>query len=164
MGRRAAKRDTVRVHYTGRLRDGTVFDSSRASRLSRDSRRATLAQGQTGEPLEFVLGAGQVIPGLEQAIIGMHVNERKMVEILPDQAYGKYIPEFVKVVPRSQLNLGIDLQEGMVLELKTGSGPAIQITVTEITDTTVTLDANHPLAGETLFFELELMGISQDDE
>ncbi|RMG45639.1 MAG: peptidylprolyl isomerase [Acidobacteria bacterium] len=148
MLQRAEKGNTVWVHYTGRLKDGTIFDSSRT--------------GQ--EPLQFVIGTGTVIPGFERAVIGMRVGEKKTVQIPPEQAYGEYVEEFVKIVPRSQLNVDFDLQEGMSLELHTESGRVIPITVTEVTDTTVTLDANHPLAGQTLFFEIELVAISQDEK
>lgn len=148
MLQRAEKGNTVWVHYTGRLKDGTIFDSSRT--------------GQ--EPLQFVIGTGTVIPGFERAVIGMRVGEKKTVQIPPEQAYGEYVEEFVKIVPRSQLNVDFDLREGMSLELHTESGRVIPITVTEVTDTTVTLDANHPLAGQTLFFEIELVAISQDEQ
>lgn len=148
MLQRAEKGNTVWVHYTGRLKDGTVFDSSRI--------------GQ--EPLQFVIGTGTVIPGFERAVIGMRVGEKKTVQIPPEQAYGEYVEEFVKIVPRSQLNVDFELREGMSLELHTDSGRVIPITVTEVTDTTVTLDANHPLAGQTLFFEIELVAISQDEK
>ncbi len=148
MLQRAEKGNTVWVHYTGRLKDGTVFDSSRT--------------GQ--EPLQFVIGTGTVIPGFERAVIGMRVGEKKTVQIPPEQAYGEYVEEFVKIVPRSQLNVDFELREGMSLELHTDSGRVIPITVTEVTDTTVTLDANHPLAGQTLFFEIELVAISQDEK
>jgi peptidylprolyl isomerase len=161
MLQRATKGSTAQVHYTGRLKDGTIFDSSRASHAP-VGETSTLELGGRGEPLEFVVGTGSVIPGFETAVIGMLVGDKKTVEIQPQDAYGEYIEDFVKVVPRSQLHVGFDVQEGMTLELHTEAGRVIPITVTEVTDTTVTLDANHPLAGQTLFFDIELVAILPD--
>lgn len=160
MIQRAVKGSTVRVHYTGRLKDGTIFDSSRPRPSTSVSGATTSESDKQYEPLEFVVGAGNVIPGFDNAVNGMYVGEKKTVEIPPEDAYGAYIQEFVKVVPQSQLNLDFDLQEGMILELHTESGHVIPITVTEVTETTVTLDANHPLAGQTLFFDIELVAIA----
>ncbi|GBC78766.1 FKBP-type peptidyl-prolyl cis-trans isomerase SlyD [bacterium HR08] len=143
MSQRAERGSIVRVHYTGRLRDGSIFDSS-----------------EGGEPLEFVIGAGMVIPGFERAVIGMQVGEKKTVEIPPEEAYGTYIEEFVKEVPRSELHVDFELVEGMTLELHTESGRVIPITVAKLTEETVTLDANHPLAGQTLIFDIELVSIA----
>lgn len=158
---RATKGDTVRVHYTGRLKDGTVFDSTWLN-PSAPFGGATLSERQAaGEPLRFTLGAGDVIPGFDHAVQGMRVGERKTVEIPPEEAYGEYIEEFVRVVPRSQLQVDFDLYAGMVLQLHTESDRVIPIMVTEVTETTVTLDANHPLAGQTLFFDIELVAIDQ---
>ncbi|MBI3950628.1 MAG: peptidylprolyl isomerase [Acidobacteria bacterium] len=159
MTQRAVKGNTVRVHYTGRLKDGTIFDSSRASHSPISETSASEPSGNDG-PLEFVIGGGTVIPGFDNAVNGMHVGDKKLVEIPPEEAYGEYVQEFVKVVPRSQLNLDFDLKEGMFLELHTEAGRVIPITVTEVTETTVTLDANHPLAGQTLFFDIELASIA----
>jgi peptidylprolyl isomerase len=159
MLQRATKGSTVRVHYIGRLKNGTIFDSSRGSGVGLITESGHPDQGHQSEPLEFIIGAGMVIPGFEQAVIGMHVGEKKTVEIPPDQAYGEYVEEFVKMIPRSQLNLDFDVQEGMLLELHTDSGRVIPITVTRVTETMVTLDANHPLAGETLFFDIEVLSV-----
>lgn len=160
MSQRAVKGSTVRVHYTGRLKDGTVFDSSRPNPSAPAAKIIGSEPDEVSEPLEFVIGAGSVIPGFEKAVTGMQVGDKKTVEIDSEEAYGEYVQEFVKVVPRSQLDLDFDLQEGMALELHTESGRVIPITVTEVTEATVTLDANHPLAGQTLFFDLELVAIS----
>lgn len=142
MAARAEKGSVVRVHYTGRLRDGFIFDTSRVS-----------------EPLEFVIGSGMVIPGFERAP-GDAGGREKDVEIQPEDAYGPYIEEFVKEVPRADLHVDFPLEEGMTLELHTESGRVIPITVTHVTSDTVTLDANHPLAGQTLIFDIELVSVS----
>lgn len=133
--------DTVRIHYTGTLDDGTVFDSS---------------EGQ--EPLEFTLGSGEVIPGFEQAIQGMQPGQKKEVTILSGDAYGAHNSEWVLVVDREELPEHIDPEIGQQLQLSQG-GQSFVVTVTEVTGENVTLDANHPLAGKDLTFELELVEI-----
>jgi peptidylprolyl isomerase len=134
--------DTVRVHYTGTLDDGTVFDSS------------------TGrEPLEFTLGEGQVIAGFEEAVTGMEVGETKASRIDADEAYGSRRDDLLLDVPREQIPAEIDLQIGQQLTLQQPNGQAVPVTVAELSDETVTLDANHPLAGEALTFELTLVEI-----
>ncbi len=135
--------DSVKVHYTGTLDDGTVFDSSVGN-----------------EPLEFTLGSGQVIEGFEGAILGMQVGESKVVEIPPDQAYGERSDALVQVVARDQVNLGVEPETGMEVEMQTDDGSSIPLLITAISDTTITFDANHPLAGEQLKFELTLVEIS----
>ena len=134
--------DTVRVHYTGTLEDGTVFDTS----LQR-------------EPLEFELGAGEMIPGFEQAVLGMHLGEIETVMIPPEQAYGPYRDELVQAVPRDQFPPGIEPAVGMVLQQTEPDGSVLLITIIEVTESTVTLDANHRLAGKTLTFEIELVEV-----
>lgn len=133
--------DTVRVHYTGRLADGTVFDSS---------------QGR--EPLEFTLGQGQVIPGFEQAITGMEPGGEQTVTIPSDQAYGERRGDLVFAVPRAQFPPDLDPQPGQQLQVQQGANVAV-VTVHDVTDEAVTLDANHPLAGHDLTFELSLVEI-----
>lgn len=135
----AQKGDTVRVHYTGRLANGDVFDSSAG-----------------GEPLEFQVGAGQVIPGFDEGVHGMSVGDKKTIEIEADDAYGQRVEQLVNQVPRAGLNLGDTQPEvGMNLIMHVADGQEIPITITEVTDTYVTLDANHPLAGERLIFDVE---------
>jgi len=134
--------DTVKVHYTGTLDDGTQFDSS----VGKD-------------PLEFTLGQGQVIPGFEEAIIGMKIGESKTVNIPAAEAYGEYRDDFVMEVSRDELAEDIDPMVGMQLELKTTDGNSIIARIIEVTDTMLTLDANFPLAGEDLTFEIELVSI-----
>ena len=135
--------DKVLVHYTGKLQDGTVFDSS-ADR----------------QPLEFALGSGQIIPGFEQAVIGMSPGESK-TEVIPcTEAYGDRRPEMVLEVDRQQLPSDLEVQEGQQLQLQDPSGQVIAVTVADIKDSTVTLDANHPLAGEDLIFEIQLVELA----
>ena len=134
----AAKGDTVSIHYTGRLADGTVFDSSSG-----------------GQPLEFTLGTGMVIGGFETGVQGMELGESKTIEIPPADAYGEYNIDFVRIIPRGEINIGAEPSVGMELELRGPDGESIAITISEVTDETVTLDANHPLAGQTLIFDIE---------
>ena len=137
----AKRGDTVRVHYTGTLEDGTVFDSSRER-----------------EPLEFSLGIGQVIPGFDQALTGMKPGESKKVTIPAAEAYGPYRSELVLVVDRSEFPPDIEPGIGDQFQLSQ-DGQSFVVNVTDVTDQAVTLDANHPLAGEDLTFDLELVEI-----
>lgn len=134
--------DTVTVNYTGRLEDGTIFDSS-------------LVEGR--EPLTSILGQGQLISGFENGLIDMIVGETKTIEIEAENAYGTYNPDMTTIVSRSQVPETI--QVGETLQGQTPNGPII-VKVVEVTDESVTLDANHPLAGKKLIFDLEVMGIS----
>jgi peptidylprolyl isomerase len=133
--------DRVRVHYTGRLEDGNEFDSSRG-----------------GQPLEFTVGAGEVIPGFDDAVRGMQVGESKTIEIGPDDAYGERREQLVQTVEREKMSLDFEPQEGMTLAMQLPDGNQIPVNVARVTETEVTLDANHPLAGEKLIFDLELVG------
>ena len=137
--------DTVRVHYTGRLDDGTVFDSSRER-----------------EPLEFTVGSGQVISGFERAVEGMEVGEARETRIEADDAYGERRDDLVLALPKEQVPEDMEIAPGMRLELRQPDGQAVPVTVAEVGDESVTLDANHPLAGQPLTFELELVGIEGD--
>jgi peptidylprolyl isomerase len=139
---RAKPGDTVRVHYTGKLEDGTVFDSS-AGR----------------EPLQFTLGAGQVIPGIERAVTGMEPAEVKSAEVPPEQAYGPHRDEMVAVVGREQLPEDLDPSVGQQLAVRQTNGMELSVRVTDVTPTSVTLDANHELAGRRLTFDLELVDV-----
>lgn len=140
---RAKTGDTVSVHYTGKLTDGTVFDSS-----------------EQRDPLEFTLGERQVIAGFEQAVEGMTTGEKKTVQIPPDEAYGPHHAELVFQVERENLPTEIEPEVGQRLAFQRPDGQTVPLTVTEISESGVTLDANHPLAGEELTFELELVGIN----
>lgn len=134
---------TVKVHYTGTLEDGTQFDSS----AGRD-------------PLEFTLGEGQVIPGFEQALAEMAVGDTKTVQIPADQAYGEHQPELVQEVDRAQIPDEIELAVGVQLQAQGPDGQVFRLVVTELAEASVTLDGNHPLAGKALTFELELVEIA----
>lgn len=134
--------DTVQLHYTGTLLDGTTFDSS-AGR----------------EPLQFEVGSGQIIPGLDVAIPGMKVGEKKVVKIAADDAYGQVNPDMRQAVPREGIPAEIPLEVGLQLQMQTPDGQAMPVTVIEVDEATVTLDANHPLAGKDLQFDIELVKI-----
>lgn len=134
--------DIVEVHYTGTLEDDTVFDTS----VGR-------------EPLKFTLGQGQMITGFEQAVLGMKIGESKTVTIPADEAYGPHSDDLILVINREELPTGLDPYVGQQLQgPRPGGGTSIG-TVTNVTDTTITLDFNHPLAGKDLTFEIELMSI-----
>lgn len=135
--------DTVRIHYTGTLADGTEFDSSRDR-----------------EPLEFTLGAGQIIPGLERQITGMRPGETRTLSVPADEAYGAHDPARQQAVDRASVPADIPLELGTRLELRTPAGEAVLVHVARVTDTEVVLDANHPLAGEDLTFEVEMVAIA----
>jgi peptidylprolyl isomerase len=146
----AKEGDKVRVHYTGRLEDGSVFDSSECHEDDCDC---------SASPLEFVVGEGQVIPGFEQAVVGMTIGERKTVTIPVELAYGERVDEMVAEVNRSELPPGMDPQVGQELELTQEDGYTFPVLVTAVNETAVTLDANHPLAGRPLVFDISLVEI-----
>jgi peptidylprolyl isomerase len=133
--------DHVRVHYTGRLVDGQVFDSSR-----------------DGEPLEFTVGTGQVIPGFDEALRGMQVGDKKTVEIGAEDAYGPRRDGLVATIERANAQFPTEPVVGMNLALPLQDGNQLEVVITEVSETHVTIDGNHPLAGETLIFDLELVG------
>ncbi|HEY9903629.1 MAG TPA: peptidylprolyl isomerase [Candidatus Sericytochromatia bacterium] len=135
--------DTVKIHYTGRLDDGTVFDSS-------DNR----------EPLEFTINEGQVIPGFEQAVVGMTPGESKTEKIPMHQAYGPHREEMVLEVSREQIPPDLQPEVGQQLQIQQPNGQPVAVFVTDVTDAKVTLDANHPLAGEDLTFDIHLVEIA----
>lgn len=135
--------DLVSVHYTGKLTDGTIFDSS---------------EGR--EPLQFPLGEGMVIPGFDNGITGMEIGEKKTVHIPVDEAYGPVNPDYLAVFPKAEIPTDIPYEVGMQLNMhQDGTGQVMPVTVVEVTDLTITLDANHPLAGKDLIFDLELVSI-----
>ena len=134
--------DTVKVHYTGKFEDGTEFATS-------------INDG----PLQFPIGEGQVISGLEQAVMGMSPGEAKTAEILAEQAYGPYQEDKVVEVSRDRFPPHLELQIGTVLRMRKAGGEKIRRIVTTVSETSVTLDANHPLAGEDLTFDLQLIEI-----
>lgn len=134
---------TVSIHYTGTLDDGSTFDSS---------------EGR--DPLTFQMGEGQIIQGLEAALEGMAVGETKTVTIPAEQAYGPRHAEAVQEVPRDMIPDHIPLDLGTSLQLQTPNGSMMPVTVTAVTDEAVTLDANHPLAGQALTFAVEVVEIA----
>jgi peptidylprolyl isomerase len=136
----ARRGDNVKVHYTGTLDDGSVFDSSEGS-----------------EPLLFAVGSGQVIEGFDEAVLGMTVGESKTVNIPCAKAYGERKDEMVIQAPIEQVPPDLNPEVGMRLEMGGANGEVLRVVVTEIAETHITLDANPPLAGKDLTFKLELV-------
>ena len=134
--------DKVKVHYHGKLRSGETFDSS---------------EGR--EPLEFTVGGGQVIKGFDDGVTGMQVGDKKTVEISVEDAYGQKEEDRMVEVPKTQFPPDIDPQAGMQLMMSDGSGQQFPVIIAEVKDETVILDANHPLAGQELVFDIELVEI-----
>jgi peptidylprolyl isomerase len=134
--------DLVRVHYTGRLADGSIFDTS-----------------MEREPLEFTLGGGEIIAGFEQAVLGMTAGQSKTATILVDQAYGPHHTERVIDVERHHLPPDLQPELGQRLQMTRPDGTTVTVVVTTVTETQVTLDANHPLAGQDLIFDIMLVEI-----
>lgn len=139
MAEAAKQGDVVHIHYTGKLDDGTVFDTS-ADR----------------EPLSFTIGEGAVIPGFENAVAGMAPDEEKTVRIKPDDAYGERRDDMQVSVERTQLPEDLEPEVGMQLALKTEEGQQIPVVITALDESNVTLDGNHPLAGQALTFDIKL--------
>ena len=139
----ASTGDTVRVHYTGRLQDDTVFDTS-----------------EERGPLEFTIGGGDLIPGFESAVVGMSTGEEKTVTIPAEEAYGERRDDLLIDVERERMSGDFEPEKGQRLQLQQRDGQPFAATVTEVTDDTVKLDANHPLAGQDLVFDIKLVEIS----
>lgn len=139
----AKQGDTVKIHYTGKFNDGTVFDAS-----------------SDDEPLEFVIGEGQVIAGVEEAVIGMNPEERKEAVIPPEKGYGQYHDDMVVEVEKDKFPEHIQPEPGLELELQQEDGESVFVVVTNVSDEEVTLDANHPLAGKDLTFDIRLVEIA----
>ncbi len=135
--------NTVKVHYTGRLEDGTVFDSS---------------EGR--EPLEVTLGSGSVIPGFEKGLLGMKVDEKKTITIPAEEAYGLHREELTMQVPKTDFPDEITPEVGLQLDMEREDGQNIPVTIVNIENESVTLDANHPLAGKALIFDLTLVEVA----
>ena len=134
--------DVVRVHYTGTLEDATQFDSSAGN-----------------DPLEFELGAGRVIPGFEETVLGMEPGDTRSVTIPPEQAYGEVRDDMKLTFGKENLPEGFAPEEGQHVQLRTEDGTPVPARVVDVADETVTVDANHPLAGKTLNFDIELVEI-----
>jgi peptidylprolyl isomerase len=139
---RATSGDTVTVQYTGRLADGTVFDAS-----------------PTDRPLSFILGKGEVIPGFDEGVTDMYSGEKKTFTIPPDQAYGAREETYVEEVPRDMFPKDLPLIVGHQLEVTNEAGDKLLVMVADVTDDSVILDGNHPLAGKELTFEVELLKV-----
>ena len=139
---RAENGDTVKIHYTGKLDDGSVFSSS----------------GNQG-PMQFKLGEGRVIPGFEEAVVGMSLGESKSITIPPEQAFGQHHDQMVQVIDRKQVPPDLKIEVGQRFEVRRSDGQTMLVTVTHISDATVTLDSNHPLAGKALTFDIKLIQI-----
>ncbi|MFH1985373.1 MAG: peptidylprolyl isomerase [Pseudomonadota bacterium] len=133
----------VRVDYTGTLQNGEVFDSSRGRR-----------------PLEFKVGAGQMIPGFDAAVAGMSLNEKKTITLAPEEAYGAYDDSLTREFPRADVPPEMNPQTGQRIGMTTPDGHQIPATITQVDDEKITIDMNHPLAGESLTFDIEVVGIS----
>ncbi|OIQ31796.1 MAG: peptidylprolyl isomerase [Alphaproteobacteria bacterium MedPE-SWcel] len=135
--------DTVRIHYTGKLTDGTVFDSS---------------EGR--DPLEFTVGEGHVIKGMDDGMVDMAAGDKKTLEIACEDAYGPINPDARQAIPREGIPDDIPLEIGTMLQMQTPEGQVLPVTVVEVEEATVTLDANHRLAGQDLIFDVELVEIA----
>ena len=135
--------DIVSVHYTGTLDDGTVFDSSEGK-----------------DALKFEVGSGEMIKGFDQAVIGMRVGEEKDIIVQPEDAYGPKNPEAVSTQPRANVESDQELKPGMTLLATASDGSQMPVKILNISEDTVTVDLNHPLAGEVLYFNIRLVDIS----
>jgi peptidylprolyl isomerase len=140
----AAKGDTVKVHYTGKLSDGTLFDTS-----------------EDKAPLSFIIGKKEVIPGFEEAVVGMVTGEKKTVSIAPDKAYGESRENLVETVERGNLPSDVELKVGGQLEVTRQDGSVFHVMVTGLDKDMVFLDANHPLAGKELIFDIAMLEIKK---
>ena len=134
--------DTVQVHYTGRLETGEQFDSSKER-----------------DPLQFTLGNGELIPGFENAVIGMNVGDVKTIQIPSQEAYGPYMEEMKMVVDRAKMPEELELKIGLNLTVRASDERRLTVKIVDIAEDTVTIDANHPLAGKDLVFDIELVKI-----
>jgi len=139
---KAKNGDAVKVHYTGKLEDGTVFDSS-----------------ESREPLEFTVGEGKVIPGLEQAVVGMSPGDSKTENVPADQAFGPYREDLVVEIDLERIPKGVDPKVGERLRVEKTDGGITEVLVAGVTESKVTLDANHPLARNDLVLDIQLLEI-----
>lgn len=134
--------DTVRIHYTGKLEDGTVFGSTVAH-----------------DPLEFTIGEDQLIPGFEQALVGMYIGQSKTIRIPSDKAFGPHLKELVVNIDRREFPGHMKPKVGQRLQIPRDDGQKVMVTVTEVSESSVTLDGNHPLAGKDVIFDIQLIEI-----
>jgi peptidylprolyl isomerase len=137
------KGDKIKVEYVGTLDDGTIFDSSEHHEA----------------PLEFIVGTGQIIKGFDEAVIGMKIGDEKQIKIPPEDAYGPHLTDLVKEMPRNCFPEDQDIQVGMMFMISLQDGRQIPVKIYSVSEETITIDANHPLAGQTLTFKLKLLEI-----
>jgi FKBP-type peptidyl-prolyl cis-trans isomerase SlpA len=140
---KVAEKNNIAVHYTGKLKDGEVFDSS---------------EGR--EPLKFIVGDGNMIPGFEKGVLGMQINEKKTIEIPFDQAYGDIRKDLFHEVSNENLPQDLKPEIGMQLQSKSQDGSVLNVTIIKVNENSVTIDANHPLAGKDLYFDIEVVEIN----
>ena len=140
------KGDKIKVDYTGTLEDGTVFDST--------------AHGDHSHPLEFEVGAGQLIKGFDAAVVGMKVGEEKEITLKPSEAYGEHRDDLIREIPRDQFPKEPELKEGMNLVMQAPNGMKMPIKIAGVTDTTVKIDLNPPLAGKILKFKIKILEVN----
>jgi FKBP-type peptidyl-prolyl cis-trans isomerase 2 len=138
------KGDKIKVEYTGSLEDGTIFDSSKNHEA----------------PLEFVVGAGQLIKGFDEAVVGMKIGEEKEIKIPPEEAYGPHNPEFVKDMPREMFPDDQEIKPGMVFMVNLEDGRQLPVRVSKVSDDKITIDLNPPLAGKTLVFKIKIIDVA----
>ncbi|WP_218598839.1 peptidylprolyl isomerase [Polaribacter sp. NJDZ03] len=138
--------NTVKVHYTGKLADGQVFDTSEGK-----------------EPIEFVLGQGRLIPGFEQGLIDMKLNEKKTISIAKEEAYGEVNEQLIQEIERANLPQDMEPKVGMGLVSKSPEGQEMNLMIIEVKEESVVIDGNHPLAGRDLVFDLEVVGIKETE-
>lgn len=140
--KQAQKGDTVKVHFKGTLDDGTVF-----------------ADSKDGEPVQFTIGEGALIPGFEEETVGMSEGDQKSVRLEAERAFGHKRDELVSTVPRNAIPDNIDLSVGLQLQMNSSSGQPVQVVVTDVAEEEITIDANPPLAGHPLTFDIELVEV-----
>ncbi|MBD3354976.1 peptidylprolyl isomerase [Candidatus Woesearchaeota archaeon] len=141
------KGDKIKVEYTGKLENGQVFDTSEGK-----------------QPLEFEVGAGKIIKGFDNAVIGMKKGEEKEITLKPEEAYGDPNPKLLQKIPREKLPEGKEPKQGMMLAMKTPDGRQVPVKIKEVSDKDITIDLNHPLAGKTLNFKIKVVDIGSGSE
>ena len=142
MTRKAKTGDTVMLHYIGKYKDGRIFDSS----MERD-------------PIPVEIGAGEIIKGLEKVVVGMQAGEKKTVTVKPEEGYGNYNENLLTEMPKERIPEDISPEKGMILQLADKKGLTLQVVVDEVLDKSIRLDANHPLAGKVLVFDIEVVKV-----
>ena len=142
---RAHHGDTVKVHYTGRRQDGRIFATTKGS-----------------EPVEVRIGGGKLMPGFEEGVVGMQVGERKTIKVPPEKAYGPWVPELLLDIDKEDFPNDIIPDVGKELHVRHTDGSVLDFVITAVNENTVTMDANHPLAGETLDFDIHLLEVNGD--